>query len=432
MSLRKDDYIDRVIDTKIEDYLNLFGAVLIEGPKWCGKTWTALNHAGSTLFILDPAGNYNNRTLARINPALVLPGAAPRLIDEWQEVPGIWDAVRFDIDQSPGRGKYILTGSVTPPRNLFMHSGTGRIATLRMRPMSLYESKDSTGKVSLDAIFKGEKYDPFMSEMDIVSLIDLTIRGGWPETLKLPSEKAGSIAVEIINAIVRNELSHEGQSKKNQGKMRKLLRSIARNNSTTATIKTLSMDTNGIHRQDQKEDEIVASRYAIADYLKQLCESFIIDEIPPWNPDIRSKVIMRQASKRIYTDPSLAIASLGVGRDRMLQDLHTFGFMFENLCLRDLSIYTGNHGGSVFHYRDNSGLEVDAIIELPGGAWGAFEIKLGAVQIDSAADTLLRMKDKMVNAGAEPPSCLVVLTGGGIGHIRDDGVYVVPINALRH
>jgi len=432
MSLQRTGYIDRVIDAKIEDYLKLFGAVLIEGPKWCGKTWSSLKHANSSLYIMDPAGNYNNRTLAILNPALTLPGAAPRLIDEWQEVPGIWDAVRFDIDQNPGRGKYILTGSVTPPRDSYMHSGAGRIATLRMRPMSLYESQDSTGEISLGMILKGEQYEPFMSEMDIYRLIDLTIRGGWPETLKLPIEKAGSVAVEYIHVIARNELPYEGQAKKDQGKMRKLLRSIARNNSTTATIKTLSMDTNGTDRQYQKDDDIIASRYAIADYLKYLSERFVIDDIPPWSPDIRSKTIMRQASKRIFADPSLAIAALGANRDRMLHDLHTFGFMFENLCLRDIAVYAGYYGGSIFHYRDNSGLEVDAIIELPDGTWGAFEIKLGQEQIDSAADTLLRMKDKMVTAGADPPSCLVVVTGGGIARIREDGICITPINALRH
>jgi hypothetical protein len=313
-----------------------------------------------------------------------------------------------------------------------MHSGTGRIATLRMRPMSLYESQDSTGKISLGNIFKGEQYEPFMSETDIYRLIDITIRGGWPETLKMPIEQAGCVAVEYINAIVRNELPHEGQSKKDQGKMRKLLRSIARNNSTTATIKTLSMDTDGVNRREQKEEEIIASRYAIADYLKHLNERFVIDDIPPWNPDIRSKAIMRQASKRIFADPSLAIAALGADRDRMLQDLQTFGFMFENLCLRDLAVYADYYGGSVYHYRDNSELEVDAIIELPDGTWGAFEIKLGEEQIDSATDTLLRMKDKMVTGGANPPSCLVIITGGGVARVRKDGVCIVPINALCH
>jgi len=432
MSLAKAGYIDRVIDAKVIEYLKLFGAILIEGPKWCGKTWTSLNHANSVVFIMDPVGNYNNRTLARLNPALILPGDAPRLIDEWQEVPGIWDAVRFDVDQNPGFGKYILTGSVTPPEASYMHSGTGRIATLRMRPMSLFESQDSSGTISLGAIFNSERYEPFISEVDILRLIDLTIRGGWPETLKLPINKAGSVALEYINAIVKNEVPHEGNTKKDRAKLHKLLRSLARNNSTTATIKTLSTDTNGVLRQDQKEEDIVASRYVVADYIKHLKEIFVIDDIPPWNPEIRSKTIMRQAPKRIFTDPSLALAALGADRDRMLKDLNTFGFMFENLCLRDLSVYAAHYGGSVFHYRDNSDLEADAIIELPDGTWGAFEVKLGEEHVESAADTLLRLRDKMNAAGAEPPACLVIITGGGLAQVRDDGIYIAPINALRY
>ena len=432
MSLTKAGYLDRIVDDKIKDYINLFGAILIEGPKWCGKTWTSLNHANSVAYIMDPVNNYNNRALARLNPALVLPGEAPRLIDEWQEVPGIWDAVRFAVDQNPGFGKYILTGSVTPPEDSYIHSGTGRIASVRMRPMSLFESKDSTGEISLRVLFNNEPIEPFISEMDILRLIDVTIRGGWPETLSHPINKAGNIAIEYINATVRNELPNGGLSNKDQAKMRKLLRSLARNNSTTASIKTLSMDSDGLLRNGQSEDDIIASRYSIAEYLTHLKRIFVIEEIPPWSPDIRSKTILRQAAKRVFTDPSLAIAALGADKNRMLHDLNTFGFMFENLCLRDLAVYAGYIDGSIFHYRDNSELEVDAIIELPNGAWGAFEIKLGENQIESAAVTLLRMKNKMITAGAEPPSCLVVVTGGGLARKREDGIYITPIDALRH
>jgi len=432
MSLRKSGYKKRIIDTKIEEYLQLFGAILIEGPKWCGKTWTSLNHANSVTYIMDPAGNYSNRTLARINPALALPGDAPHVIDEWQEVPGIWDAVRFDIDQNPGCGKYLLTGSVSPPRDSYAHSGTGRIAAIRMRPMTLFESLDSTGIISLGAVFEKEKFEPFMAKIDLFQLMDITIRGGWPETLKLPIKKAGNVAVEYINTVVKNELFSEGQSKRDQGKLRRLLRSLARNNATTANIKTLSMDTDGTERQYQNEKEIHISRDSVTEYLKNLKEIFVIEEIPPWNPQIRSKAIMRQAPKRIFSDPSLAVAALGINRERLLQDLRTFGFMFENLCLRDLAVYAGFYGGSVFHYHDNSELEVDAIVEMPDGAWGAFEIKLGEDQVETAANTLLRMRDKMETAGAEPPVCLAVITGGGIAGLRGDGIYVLPVNTIRH
>jgi len=431
MSLQKSGYKKRIVDKKIEEYLQLFGAILIEGPKWCGKTWTSLNHANSVTYIMDPAGNYSNRTLAGINPALMLPGEIPRAIDEWQEVPGIWDAVRFDVDQNPGHGKYILTGSVSPASDSYRHSGTGRIATIQMRPMTLFESMDSSGTISLGALFEKENFEPFMANIDLVQLIDITIRGGWPETLKLPIKKAGKVATEYINAVVKNELFRRDQARRDQTKLRKLMRSLARNNATTASIKTLSTDTDGIVRRDQSETEILISRDSIAEYLKNLKEIFVIEDIQPWNPEIRSKAILRQAPKRIFTDPSLAIAALAVDKERLLQDLKTFGFMFENLCLRDLLVYAGFYGGSVFHYHDNSELEIDAIVEMPNGAWGAFEIKLGEKQVETAVNTLLRMRDKMIAAGTQPPTCLVVITGGGIARLRDDGVYVLPINTIR-
>jgi hypothetical protein len=298
--------------------------------------------------------------------------------------------------------------------------------------MTLYESADSTGEVSLDALFENEKFEPFLVNFDLVRLIDITIRGGWPETLLLPVEKSGSIAAEYINAIVRSDYFHEKHSKRNQVKLHRLIRSLARNNATTANVKTLSMDTDGSDRTNQSDGDIEISRNSVAEYIKDLKGIHIIEEILPWNPEIRSKTIMRQAPKRVFTDPSLAIASLGINRERLLQDLKTFGFMFENLCLRDLAVYANFYGGTVFHYRDNCELEVDAIIEFPNGKWGAFEIKLGEEHVESAADTLKRVRDKMLAAGAKPPACMVVITGGGIARVREDGIYVTPINALKH
>ena len=432
MSLQKSGYLKRIIDAKIEEYLRLFGALLIEGPKWCGKTWTSLNHANSVTYIMDPTGNYSNRTLARLNPSLVLPGDAHHVIDEWQVVPGIWDAVRFDVDLNPGYGKYILTGSTLPPKSSYEHSGTGRIAKIRMRPMSLYESNDSTGRISLGALFNKEKFEPFMAGIELTRLIDIAIRGGWPETLKLPLTISGTVANEYINAVVNNDLFRDDQSRSDTPKMRKLLRSLARNNATTVNLKTLSMDADGVEREHLTDNEISISRDTVAKYLNNLKEIFIIEDIPQWDPEIRSKTILRQAPKRVFADPSLAIAILGVNRERLLHDLNTFGFMFENLCIRDFAVYAGYYGGTVFHYHDNSDLEVDAIIEMPDGAWGAFEIKLGEDQVDAATGTLLRIKGKMIAAGAEPPACLAVVTGGGVARVRDDGIYVLPINAIRH
>ena len=431
MSLKKSGYITRIVDTKIDTYLQLFGALLIEGPKWCGKTWTALNHAKSVVYIMDPAGGFSNRTLGRINPALLLPGDFPRVIDEWQDVPGVWDAVRFDIDQNPGHGKYLLTGSITPPRGSYAHSGVGRIATVRMRPMTLSESSDSMNMISLEAVINGEKFEPFIADMNLIHLIDVASRGGWPESLKIPIKNAGSVAVEYINAVVRNELFSEDQSRRNQSKLRKLLRSLARNNTTTASIKTLTMDVDGSERHDQSDNEIRISRDSVVDYIKVLKDIFVIEEIPSWNPEIRSRTILRQAPKRIFSDPSLAVAALNLNNEKLLQDLNTFGFIFENLCLRDLSVYADFYGGTIFHYHDNSDLEVDAIIEMPDGAWSAFEIKLGEEQVEDAAKTLLRMKDKMKVAKMQPPACLAIITGGGLSRIRDDGIYVLPINTLR-
>ena len=417
-------YKTRLVDKKLSEYLKLFGAISVEGPKWCGKTWTSLNHGNSVTYIMDPAGNYSNKTRAVLNPSLVLDGKKPHVIDEWQEVPGIWDAVRFDIDKNPGFGKFILTGSVTPPRESYKHSGTGRIAIIRMRPMTLYESDDSAGAVSLAHIFAGKKIKPFTADIALHRLIDITVRGGWPQSLNLPVEKAGNLSVEYINTLLKNDLFDSGFSKKNSAKLHVLLRSLARNNATTVNESTLTADVSG-------QGDITLSRNSVAEYITDLKRIFVIEDIPGWNPGIRSKTRIRMSSKIMFADPSLAIAALGIGKRRLFEDLNTYGFMFENLCLRDLYAYAEFHGGSLYHYRDNSNLEVDAVIEMKDGSWGAFEIKLGESQVDAAAQTLLRIKNKLVSSGAEEPSCLAVITGGGLGRKRKDGVYVIPVNALK-
>lgn len=429
MSLKKPGYLPRVIDSKLKEYLSLFGAISVEGPKWCGKTWTSLNFANSANYIMDPSGGYSNRERARIEPALVLEGVKPRLIDEWQEVPGIWDAVRFDVDQEPQKGKYILTGSVTPPREDYSHSGTGRFAIIRMRPMSLFESGDSLGIISFSSLLRGEAIKPFSADIDLKTLINLTVRGGWPETLSIPIDNAGRVSEEYLRLISKNELFRSTDKKRNTAKFSKLLRTLARNNATTVSLSTLSDDSN--IRQSHSENEVNLARQTTADYLDDLKRIYVIEDISGWTPDIRSKTRIRMAPKVIFADPSLAIAALGLNSQRLLNDLKTYGFMFENLCLRDILIYAENIGGAVFHYRDNSGLEADAVVEMPNGDWSAFEIKLGEHQVEEAASSLCRLRDKMVSNGATPPSCLCVITGGGFGRQRDDGVYVIPINALK-
>jgi predicted AAA+ superfamily ATPase len=429
MSLKKAGYLPRVIDSKLKEYLNIFGAISVEGPKWCGKTWASLNHANSVNYIMDPSGGYGNRERARLDPALALEGDKPRLIDEWQEVPGIWDAVRFDIDQEQKKGKYILTGSITPPRETYSHSGTGRFAIIRMRPMSLFESGDSLAIVSFNSLLNGEPIKPFSADIDLKELINLAIRGGWPETLNIPPETAGRVSEEYIRLISKNELFREDDKKRNTTKLSKLLRTLARNNATSVSLSTLSGDSDT--QQAHFENEINLARQTTADYLADLKRIFVIEDIFGWTPDIRSKTRIRMSPKIIFADPSLAIAALGLNMQRLLSDPKTFGFMFENLCLRDILVYAENIGGTVLHYRDNSGLEVDAIVEMPDGAWSAFEIKLGEHQVEDAATTLCRLRDKMVSSGAAQPKCLCVITGGGFGRKRDDGVYVVPINALK-
>ena len=429
MTLKKAGYLPRVIDAKIEEYLGIFGALSIEGPKWCGKTWTSLNHANSVNYIMDPAGGYSNRERARLNPALALAGTQPHLIDEWQEVPGIWDAVRFAVDNEHGAGRYILTGSVSPPRTEYSHSGTGRFALIRLRPMSLFESGDSLGIISFGALFGQETFEPFAADIDLTKLVDITVRGGWPETLSIPPRSAARMSAEYLNLIAKNELFRSSDRKRDTAKLAKLLRSLARNNATSVSLSTLSQDTDA--GLAQTSAEISISRQTTAEYLNDLRRIYVVEDIPGWIPAIRSKTRIRMAPKIIFADPSLAITALGLNTDQLVNDLNTFGFMFENLCLRDISVYAENIGGKVFYYRDNSNLEVDAIVELPTGAWGAFEIKLGEHQVEAAACSLRRLRDKMVSAGVLPPACLSVITGGGFGRQLDNGVYVIPITALK-
>jgi predicted AAA+ superfamily ATPase len=289
--------------------------------------------------------------------------------------------------------------------------------------MTLYESGDSVAAVSFAQVFSGKKIKPFNADIDLVRLIDITIRGGWPQTLNLPIEKSGSVSVEYINALLKNDLFNSSFSKRDTVKLHVLLHSLARNNATTVNETTLTADV------DSEGDSM--SRNSVSGYTADLKRIFVIEDILGWNPGIRSKTRIRMSNKIVFADPSLAIAALGIGRKQLLDDIKTYGFMFENLCLRDLSAYAEFYGGSLYHYRDNSNLEVDAIIEMKDGTWGGFEIKLGENQVEAAVQSLVRLKNKLVSNGAREPSCLVVITGGGFGRKRKDGVYVIPVNGLR-
>ena len=423
----KEKYIHRIIDNKISEYLQTFGAICIEGPKWCGKTWTSSYHSNSSIFLGDPAGNFQNRKLAEMSPDLILDGDFPRLIDEWQEVPPVWDAVRYKVDQVPQKGQYILTGSATPDHKGIMHSGAGRISKLRMRPMSLYESGDSSGRVSLEEICHG-KITPVMSgEVDLRELIRLIVRGGWPGSLELPVNQAALLPMEYLNAVIDDDVYRMDGIKRNTIKMKLLLRSLARNESTTVTNKTLKND---IKEVDDEDIDVET----VKEYLDIFARLFITDDQPPFATKVRSSVRVKQAVKRHFADPSLACALLKVTPESLINDLETLGFLFEALCERDLKIYAESFGAKLYHYQDYNGREIDAVVELPDSSWCAFEIKLGANQIDTAAASLLEIKREIEKEEkGRLPAVLGVVCGlANAAYQRPDGVYVIPITALKN
>ena len=425
--MKRQNYKPRVIDAKVKEYLSAFGAVCIEGPKWCGKTWTSSYHSKSEIYIGDPANNFQNRQLAELSPALVLDGETPRLIDEWQEVPPLWDAVRYKVDQTSEKGQYILTGSATPNHKGVLHSGAGRIGKLRMRPMSLYESGDSSGMVSLESLCHGELTPALSGEVDLKRLIALILRGGWPGSLDLPLEQAMLLPTEYLNAVIDDDVFRIDGVKRDTQKMRLLLRSLARNESTTATNKTLMRDIKAVDDEDIDGNTVAA-------YLDIFKRLFITDNQPPFSAGIRSSVRIKQAEKRHFSDPSLACALLRATPDGLLGDLETLGFLFEALCERDLCIYAESFGANLYHYQDYKNQEIDAVIELADGQWCAFEIKLGANQINDAAEGLLEIKRQIeADPKGKPPVVLGVLCGlSSAAYQRPDGVFVIPVTALRN
>lgn len=422
----KQNYKPRIIDKQVEEYLQTFGAICIEGPKWCGKTWTSSYHANSKFFLADPSGNFQNRKLAEIDPNTVLEGAAPRLIDEWQEYPPLWDAVRYKVDQSAQKGQFILTGSATPNHKGILHSGAGRIAKLRMRTMSLYESGDSSGQISLEALCNGTLTPAMTGEVDLKNLINLIIRGGWPGSLDLPLKQAALLPQQYLQAVIDDDVYRIDEVKRNTQKMRLLLMSLARNESTTATNALLKADIKEKDAQDIDANTVTS-------YLDIFKRLFLTDNQPPFASNVRSSVRVRQAEKRHFADPSLACALLKLTPEALLNDLETLGFMFEALCEKDLRIYAESFGGTLYHYQDYKNREIDAVIELPDGKWAAFEIKLGANQIDQAAANLKQIQREFEeDKKAVPPSVLCVLCGlSNAAYQRPDGVFVIPITALK-
>lgn len=425
--MKENNYKPRIIDEKVNEYLSVFGAVCIEGPKWCGKTWTSRHHSKSEYLVGDPQNNFQNRQLALLSPALVLPGDVPRLIDEWQEVTSLWDAVRYEVDTRGEKGQFILTGSSTPKRKGILHSGVGRIGKLRMRPMSLFEAGCSSGDISLEELCNGKLNQKLIGEVDIHNLIDYIIRGGWPGNQETPIESAGLLPKEYITGVVDDEVHRIDDIQRDKRKVELLLKSLARNESTTVTNNTIASDIKAI--DDEKID-----KNTIGIYMDIFSRLFLTDNQKPFSSNIRSSIRVKQAEKRHFSDPSLACALLKVTPAHLINDLNTFGFLFEALCERDMKIYAESFGGKLYHYQDYAGKEIDAVVELPDGRWSAFEIKLGANQIESAARELVALRDAIAKEkDGIPPSVLCVICGmSNAAYRREDGVFVVPITALKN
>ena len=425
MFVNKNDYKPRLIDRTIDEFLETFGAICIEGPKWCGKTWTSSYHSNSEIMLGNPEGNFQNRQLAEMSPSLVLEGEAPRLIDEWQEVPQLWDAVRYKVDQNAKKGQFILTGSATPNHKGILHSGAGRIAKLRMRPMSLYESGNSGGEVSLKQICEGKIEAKITGEVNLKQIIDFIIRGGWPANQDTALKQAAYLPVQYIRAILDDDVYRMDNIKRDKHKMELLLTSLARNEATTATNKKLKNDIKEIDDEDIDVDTVAA-------YLDIFSRLFLTENQLPFEPKLRSSIRIKQAEKRHLSDPSLAAALLKASPEMLLQDLNTLGFLFEALCERDLKIYAETFGAGLYHYQDYNNNEMDAVIEMPNGEWCGFEIKLGANQIEAAAENLIRIRNDIKNNGGKEPSSLCVICGlSNAAYQRPDGVFVVPITALK-
>ncbi len=421
------EYKHRIADGILEKKLRSKGAVLIEGPKWCGKTTTAEQQARSILYMDNPASFESNLQMAEIDPGILLEGDTPRLIDEWQLAPKLWDTMRFEVDHRHQVGQFILTGSAVPSDEESMkHSGTGRFSWLTMRPMSLYESGESNGKVSLSHLFESRENIVATNSLRIDDIAFLICRGGWPFACSLQGDAALAQAFDYVDAVIKKDVSRVDGTNRNITTTRLLMRSYARNQGSQATIGTIVAD---MMTNDENEIGIKTA----GSYLDALRKIFVIEDSEAWNPNLRSKTAIRTANTRYFIDPSIGTAVLGLGPKDLINDLNTMGLFFETLCVRDLRIFADALDGQVFHYRDKSGLECDAVIHLRNGRYGLVEIKLGGDRlINEGASNLLALVDKINTDKMKEPSFLMVLTGtGNFAYRRKDGVYVVPIGCLK-
>lgn len=422
--MSKKKYLSRLCDTELQLALKSAGAVLIEGAKWCGKTSTANNAAKSVVYMQDPDNTQSYQAMADTKPSLLLKGNNPRLIDEWQVAPVLWDAVRFEVDKRAERGLFILTGSAVPPENVTAHTGTGRISRMIMRPMSLFESLESNGQISIGALFNGkQKETDAISDLTIEQIAFLICRGGWPASIGQEKETALRMARDYVEAIIHQDISRVDNIEKNPERVRLLLRSLARNISTTANYQTI--------KQDIEATDISISDKTISTYINALRRIFVVEDINAWSPSLRSKTAIRTSEKRHFVDPSLATAVMRINPEGVLADFEYFGFLFESLCTRDIRIYAQANDADVFHYRDKTGLEADLIIRQRNGKWAAIEIKLGNKQIEEAAQNLLALRAKIDEEKMGKDSFLMIVTGGQYAYQRNDGTWVVPIGCLR-
>lgn len=425
--MKIENYKKRIADDKIERYLKLFGAISIEGPKYCGKTWAGRYHSNSEILLHKTTGEQsNNVELAKMSPSIVLEGEKPRLIDEWQEATNLWDEIRIDVDKTGLKGQYILTGSSTPNREGIAHSGAGRYGKIHLRTMSLYESGDSTGNISLEDLCNNKFKGKATGEVDLRNLAMLIIRGGWPANLKYSAKDASEAIEEYINLIINDDLYRLDGVNRDKHKVRLLLKSLARNESTTVSNMRLKKD---INEKDNEDIDIDT----LASYLNALDKLFLLDNDEPFSTNVRSSVRVKQSEKRHFADPSIACSLLNIREEnKLINDLETFGFLFEAMVERDLKVYADSFNAKCYHYQDYQDKEIDSVIELKNGEWCAFEIKLGANQIEKAANDLLNLKKQIEDEDGKVPSVLCVICGlTNAAYQRPDGVYVVPITALK-
>lgn len=410
-------YLPRVVDKEIEELMEIMGAVLIEGCKWCGKSTTGLYHSKSVIEFQNPDRQQEYDKIRNTKPSLFLKGEKPRMFDEWQMYPVVWDSIRTDVDHTTLKGQYILTGSAKPSEGETMHTGTGRISRVLMRPMSLFESNESTGEVSFADILEGKDISG-VSKLSLDDLANIIVRGGWPASINVKSDLKYSFVKEYVKSLIHEEA-------KNPLKMQGVLRSLSRNISTQVSNSTIENDIKNTFGTD-------ISRPTLTDYLNTLEKLFVIEDVNATNLNFRSKYALRTKPKKYFVDPSIATAVLDMKPSDLINDLNTFGFMFESLCMRDLKVYTKSYDGNISFYRDETDFEVDAIIRTTSGKWGAIEIKLGAGYIEEAARNLLKFKERVDTKKCGEPSFLMVLTGANYSYKREDGVYVVSIGTLKN